>query len=64
MSSKFSYLMMAASVLFATSCESDQELVSVQQAATSQVSFNLSTPQMASRAYSDGLTATHLQYAV
>lgn len=64
MSSKFSYLMMAASVLFATSCESDEELVSVQQAATSTVSFNLSTPQMASRAYSDGLTATHLQYAV
>ena len=64
MSSKFSYLMMAASVLFATSCESDEELVSVQQAATSTVSFNLSTPQIASRAYSDGLTATVLQYAV
>ena len=55
---------MAASVLFAASCETDEELVSVQQAATSTVSFNLSTPQMASRAYSDGMTATVLQYAV
>ena len=64
MSSKFSYLMMAASVLFAASCETDEELVSVEQAATSTVSFNLSTPQMASRAYSDGMTATVLQYAV
>ncbi len=61
---KYSFLLMAASVLFATSCETDSELVSVQQAATSKVSFSLSTPQMASRAYSDGKTATHLQYAV
>lgn len=50
--------------MFAASCETDEELVSVEQAATSTVSFNLSTPQMASRAYSDGMTATVLQYAV
>ena len=53
--------MMAVAGLFA-SCQSNLEPVVVDEVAT--VSFEVSTPQIATRAYSDGLTATQLQYAV
>lgn len=55
--------MAAFSLLFATSCENDLD---VQQATgeLSTVSFNVATPEIATRAYSDGTTATVLQYAV
>ena len=50
-------------MLFATSCQNDLDMP---QGAgeTATVAFNISTPEIATRAYSDGTTATHLQYAV
>ena len=54
------YLMMASTaMLFATSCEKDVEVTP-----TSVVTFNVGSPELVSRAYSDGMTATVLQYAV
>ena len=48
-------------MIFATSCENDLDLGAAGE--TSLVSFTVDAPQM-SRAYSDGTTATVLQYAV
>ena len=56
----FSGLVLAA-MLFTTACE-NQDLNSVFGDTT--VTFNISTPEIATRAYSDGQTATVLQYAV
>ena len=55
--------MSAVAMLFATSCQNDLDMP---QGAgeTATVAFNISTPEIATRAYSDGTTATHLQYAV
>ena len=50
-------------MIFATSCSSDQDLA-LQKGKTSVVSFNITTPELATRAFSDGTTATVLQYAV
>ena len=49
-------------MIFATSCENELELGTVGE--ESMVSFTIATPDMGSRAYSDGKTATVLQYAV
>ena len=49
-------------MIFATSCENELELGAAGE--ESMVSFTISTPDMGSRAYSDGKTATVLQYAV
>ena len=54
--------MMAATMIFATSCENELELGAAGE--ESMVSFTIATPDMGSRAYSDGTTATVLQYAV
>ena len=54
--------MMAATMIFATSCENELELGAAGE--ESVVSFTIATPDMGSRAYSDGKTATVLQYAV
>ena len=54
--------MMAATMIFATSCENELELGAAGEEAM--VSFTIATPDMGSRAYSDGTTATVLQYAV
>ena len=50
-------------MLFATSCQNDLDMP---QGAgeTATVAFNISTPEIATRAYSDGTTAKDLQYAV
>ena len=53
----------ALSLLFATSCENDLD-VNQAKGEVSTVSFNVGTPEIATRAYSDGTTATVLQYAV
>ena len=53
----------AITMLFATSCQNDLNFDTTVEK-TSTVSFNVGTPEIATRAYSDGLTATHLQYAV
>ena len=60
---KKSYLfgMMAATMFFASSCQNELDSTSLE---TSVVSFNLGTPEIASRAFSDGTMATKLQYAV
>ncbi len=50
-------------MLFATSCETDAD-VTLKAGKTSVVTFSVGTPEIVSRAYSDGLTATVLQYAV
>lgn len=52
--------MMAFAMLFATSCENDTE---IGVAETSNVAIKVGMPEI-SRAYSDGTTATVLQYAV
>ena len=49
-------------MIFATSCENELELGAAGE--ESVVSFTVATPDMGSRAYSDGTTATVLQYAV
>ena len=53
--------LMAASMMFATSCQ-NEEIADGGKLAT--VSFSVDTPEITSRAYSDGMTATVLQYAV
>ena len=53
----------AFTMLFATSCQKDVAFdTNVEESAV--VSFNIDTPDLATRAYSDGATATVLQYAV
>lgn len=54
--------MMAAAAMLFTSCS--QEEFNFSTAEKANVAINLSTPQIASRAYSDGKSANHLQYAV
>ena len=49
-------------MMFASSCQNELEVGAVGE--ESMVSFTISTPDMGSRAYSDGSTATVLQYAV
>ena len=63
MKQKFFAVMVAIATLFATSCQKEMEF-DANVSETSVVSFNLSTPEMVTRAYSDGLSATALQYAV
>lgn len=63
MTKKLLSVMMAATMLFATSCQQD-EVLAPNNGEEALVQVNLSTPQIATRAYSDGQTATHLQYAV
>ena len=61
---KLMFLMVAFSMMFATSCQSNAELSTVNGGDLSTVSFKINSPVIASRAYSDGLSATHLQYAL
>ena len=49
-------------MMFAASCEQQEWTPNLETEAT--VSFNVATPQIAVKAYSDGATATQLQYAV
>ena len=51
----------AATLLLATSCQQDEVFVDGNDAV---VTFEVGTPQIATRAYSDGLTAKNLQWAV
>ena len=53
--------MVAILALFTTSCQNESDMPNAGKAAD--VTFSINTPEM-SRAYSDGTTATHLQYAV
>ena len=55
--------MSAMAMLFATSCQNDLDMpTAVGGEAT--VSFNVATPEIGTRAYSDGFSAVNLQYAV
>ena len=58
-------LMMAVTAfgMLLTSCQNDLDFVQ-NAGETSTVSFSVGTPEIATRAYSDGLTAKVLQYAV
>ena len=58
---KFFTGLMAAGMLLATSCQ-QQEFTPALGEAT--VTFEVATPEIATRAYSDGTTANKLQYAV
>ena len=60
---KVLYGVLAIVAMFATSCQNDQGFDTT-VGETSTVTFAVETPEIATRAYSDGLTATHLQYAV
>ncbi|MBR4149668.1 MAG: hypothetical protein IKT94_05995, partial [Rikenellaceae bacterium] len=57
---KILFGMMAFAMLFATSCENENELGTAEM---SNVAVKVGMPEI-SRAYSDGTTATVLQYAV
>ena len=48
-------------LLLTTACQKENDLLGNGEAT---ISFEISTPQMATRAYSDGTTATELKYAV
>ena len=48
-------------LLLTTACQKENDLLGNGEAT---ISFEISTPQMATRAFSDGTTATQLQYAV
>ena len=63
MTKKILFGMMAATMMFATSCENELDL-GTKAGESAQVSFSVGTPEIATRAYSDGQTATVLQYAV
>ena len=54
--------LLAIIMMFAASCEQQELTPNLGSEAT--VSFNVATPQIATKAYSDGTTATKLQYAV
>ena len=61
---KILFGLMAMVAFVATSCQQNADLT-VNAGETAIVTFNLATPQIASKAdFSDGTTATHLQYAV
>ena len=60
---KIFFGIVALVAMVATSCQQFDE-VDVVGGETATVSFNLSTPEIANRAFSDGTTATRLQYAV
>ncbi len=51
-------------MVFATSCQREVELGTLNGDKTKSVSFKITPPVIASRAYSDGLSATALQYAI
>ena len=60
---KHLFAMAAATLLLATSCQSDLDVMgNVGEEAL--VSFNVTTTEMVTRVYSDGLSAQALQYAV
>ena len=63
---KIFFGMMALVAMVATSCQQDVDLgTQVNLGETTTVSFNLATPQIATKAkFSEGALATHLQYAV
>ncbi len=63
---KIFFGMMALVAMVATSCQQDVDLdQQVNLGETATVSFNLATPQIATKAkFSEGALATHLQYAV
>ena len=54
---------MMAALTLAASCQNDFDYVPTGEE-TAQVTFNVGAPEMATRAFSDGATATVLQYAV
>ena len=58
---KLFFGMLAFVSVFATSCQKEVPEAIAEEA---MVTFNVGTPEIATRAYSDGLTATNLQYAV
>ena len=60
---KILFGMMAIAGLFATSCQDNLAPVANEGEVVS-VSFEVETPEILTRAYSDGMTATNLQYAV
>ena len=60
---KYLFGMAACTMLFVTSCEKEIDFGTSSQENVS-VSFNINTPAIATRAYSDGASATVLQYAV
>ncbi|MEE1365346.1 MAG: DUF6562 domain-containing protein, partial [Muribaculaceae bacterium] len=59
---KIIYSAMAVAMLATTSCQDDLVNSFVGEEAT--VEFSISTPEIATRAFSDGLSATNLQYAI
>ena len=63
MKNKFLVAMIATVALSATSCQEKMD-IGANADETSVVAFNLSTPEISTRAYGDGTTATVLQYAV
>ena len=63
MTKKILFGMMAATMMFATSCENEIDL-GTNAGENALVTFSVGTPEIATRAFSNGQTATVLQYAV
>ena len=59
-----SYILLGAAGLILSSCANEDLVAPGSDGDTANVTINLSTPQISSRAFSDGTTATNLQYAV
>ncbi|MBP3332308.1 MAG: hypothetical protein J6K90_07060 [Tidjanibacter sp.] len=57
-------MLAAATMLFTTSCEKEIAPATAPAGESAVVTINVGTPEIGSKAYSDGLTATNLQYAV
>ena len=55
---------MAVAVLFTTSCAKEDITSSIANGETVEVTFTANLPELGTRAYGDGLTATNLQYFV
>ena len=55
---------MAVAVLFTTSCAKEDISSSIANGETVEVTFTANLPELGTRAYGDGLTATNLQYYV
>ena len=56
--------MLAIVGMIATSCENTTEIDNTANGQVVDVTVNVGTPQIVNRSFSDGATATHLQYAV
>ena len=61
---KLSYILFGVAALGLASCSNEEALSNGNNGGTANVTISIDIPQIATRSYSDGKTATQLQYAV